>query len=265
MLIKRNTAFILTSILIIFLSCGGGNRIITNVEGDTESGELVLDSLPSFSRDNSYKLSYGDVLDISFLHNDEYSQRDVKVRPDGMISYPYIGELKVAGISPSKLDSILTSRFSEIVLEPDMTVTVKEFKEQMVYVLGEVELPGGYEVNRARDLLSALSLARGTTKKSKENGVLVIRRRSPNKVIGININYKDLVENNRFDLNIALEPYDIVYVPKSKIGKAVEFVESLYDILNKPAELYIKGWEIWNAGAVYEYYERAVIRAESID
>ncbi len=252
----RKPFFLLLFLVFILSRCGGGNRLVTFRDGEVIRGELVLEELPPAPEEEGYVIAYGDVLDIHFLYNKDFSREAVKVRPDGRISYPYVGELMVAGTTVSRLDSILTSKFSEIILDPDISIMIREFRPWLVYVMGEVRNPGGYPADEGTTLLKALALSRGPTDKGKANGVIVMRRIAPDHIIGIQIDLKQLIDKNRFDLDIPLKANDIVLVPKSNIAKAEDFVTSLYDILSRPADLYLIGWRVANVRVLYEFYRR---------
>lgn len=242
---------------IVLLGCAGGNRLFSNRDGEVESGALVLDSIPRQPAPDEYVIGYGDKMDVSFLYNESLDQRDIKVRPDGKISLPYVGEVRALGMRVSALDSILTAKYAEIIVNPSVTVIIRDFASQVVYVLGEVANGGGYPYTRGLTLLSLLAQGRGPTDKGKQNGILVIRRIAPDHVVGIQIDLTDLVKGKRFDLDIPLEPNDIVYVPKAKIAKAADFADMLSKILINPMDLYIKGWQVSNERVLYDFYRRS--------
>lgn len=88
-----------------------------------------------------YRLSAGDKLDIKFFYNPELNET-VVVRPDGRISLQLVDEVAVAGITPAQIDVLLTSKYSRELKRPDVTVIVKSFGVQQVYVGGEVGRQG---------------------------------------------------------------------------------------------------------------------------
>ena len=235
---------------------GGGNRLISNRGGDVESGELVIDDIPQRPGPEEYVIGYGDVLDVVFFYNRELNQVDLKVRPDGKISLPYLGDVAVAGKPVSALDSVLTARYSEILMNPNVTVLVRNFSPQVVYVLGEVSDHGGYPYTKGMTLLDFLAISGGPIKSSKKSGVIVIRRVAPDHIVGIQVDLRDLLDKKRFDLDVSLEPFDILYVPKARLSKTQDFVLALGDILNTPADLYIKGWYVANVKVLYDFYKR---------
>lgn len=244
--------------LLVFLlmGCGGGGAhfLFSNRNGEVERGKLVLDSIPSRPDSSEYLIGHGDALDILFLYNSDLNQRELKVRPDGKISVPYVGEVLVAGRPVSLLDSVITARYSEIIVNPDVTVVVTEFRPSVVYALGEFQKPGGYDYHDGMTLMGALALSGGPTKHAKRNQVLVIRRVAANRIIGIQINFDQLISQERYDLDVPLQPFDIVFLPKSGIARGQDFMLALKDILITPADLYLKGWQVANVEYLYEFY-----------
>ncbi len=228
--------------------------MFTRRDGEVVSGKLILEEIPGQPEGDTYVLGYGDVFDVLFLYNDEYSGRDITVRPDGKISYPYVGEVNVAGMTVTALDSLLTMSFSDIVKDPDIAIVVKRFQPKMVYLMGEVTQPGGYPIESEISLMQAISMGRGVTPKAKLNSVLIIRRIAPAHIVGIQVDLKSIIEDHRYDMDIPIKDNDIVMVPKSVISKAEEFVASFSNILTSPTTMYLRGWQIVNQEVLYDYY-----------
>ena len=247
--------------VVIWSGCGGvGDKVYDQVDGEMSWSSLDPDSLPEPPEPESYFIGYGDVLDVNFLYEKEYSRENIKVRPDGRITYPLAGEIFVAGMTPSDLDSVLTEAFSEIVLDPRITVIVKEFQPQMVYVLGEVGNPGEYKYVRDMTLMQVLSKARGYTDDARKSNVLVIRRIGEDHVVGMEVSIDAILSKNDFSHDVPLKPFDIVYVPKSRIATTEQFIKRMGTILGTPMELYLKGWQVANVKLYYDYYSRQVQR-----
>ncbi|MCX5752321.1 MAG: polysaccharide biosynthesis/export family protein [Candidatus Krumholzibacteria bacterium] len=248
---------VLGLIVFILAGCGGGNRLISNRDGKVESGELILDSLPMRPDASEYVIGHGDALDILFLYAADFNQIDLKVRPDGKISLPYVGDIVAVGKPVSALDSVITARYAEIIVNPDVTVIVRSFRPQVVYALGEVASPGGYEYHDGMTLANALALGGGPSKSGKRSEVLVIRRVAPDHVVGIQVDINDLLSGKRFDLDIPLQAFDIVYVPKSKIAQGQDFMLALKELILTPSELYLRGWQVANVKILYDFYRKS--------
>lgn len=244
------------SLVVTLGGCGGGNRFISSRGGQVESGKLDLGNIPVRPEPKEYVVNYGDALDVLFLYNNDLNQLDLKVRPDGKISLPYVGDVEVAGKPVSALDSLLTSRFSEIIVTPDITVIVRNYRPQVVYAMGEVASPGGYEFHPGMTLTDFLALSGGPNKMGRRNAILVIRRVAPDHIVGIQIDLGQLLGKKRFDLDIPLQAFDIVYVPKSALASALDFSLAVRDILGMPAQLYLSGWQIANQKVLFDFYKR---------
>jgi polysaccharide export outer membrane protein len=237
--------------------CGGGNRFISNRGGQVESGELVLKDIPRRPAQKDYIISYGDVLDVVFLYDTPLNQSALKVRPDGKISLPHVGEIAVAGMPISALDSLLAARYSEILVDPSVTAILHDFQAPVVYIMGDVNVPGGYPFRSGMTLLNALTLSGGPLKTARKSGVLVIRRIGPDHIVGIQIDLREILDKKRFDLDIPIEPLDIVFVPKSKLSSAEDFVSVVSDLLIKPSDVYLRGWEVANVKVLYDFYRHS--------
>lgn len=121
-----------------------------------------------------YLLGPEDVIEITVWGQQDL-QRQVAVSLDGMITFPLIGEVKAAGKSPQDLEKSLAAKLANgYLVNPQVTVNVKEYKSQKVYIMGEVKNPGTYPVTKKNDLLYTLSLAGGFTPNAG-NDVLVVR------------------------------------------------------------------------------------------
>ena len=92
-------------------------------------------------RPAAYVIHAGDQLDIKFFYNPELNE-SVTVRPDGKISLQLVDEIQAAGLQPSELDQRLTELYSHELKKPVLTVIVRSFTGQRVYVGGEVNRQG---------------------------------------------------------------------------------------------------------------------------
>ena len=88
-----------------------------------------------------YHLNPGDVLDIKFFYNPELNET-VMVRPDGHISLQLANEIMAAGLTPEELRKSLTERYGKEINKPELSIIVRSFSMQRVYIDGEVNRPG---------------------------------------------------------------------------------------------------------------------------
>jgi polysaccharide export outer membrane protein len=116
---------------------------------------VLLVMLPLHSYAADYVIGEGDGLDIAV-----WGVRDltfsVRVRPDGKITIPGLGDVAVSGQTPSQLQILLYERFKELVKNPIVTVTVREVTNNRVYIFGGGVSSGVYDLNRRTTLLQLL-------------------------------------------------------------------------------------------------------------
>jgi polysaccharide export outer membrane protein len=217
-------------------------------------GDFVRDSAPAVPETRQYVIKVGDVLDVVFLYHSNLTTLQIPVRPDGKISLPHVGDAQAAGLTPMALDSLLTDRFAEILKEPNLSVIVKDTVKKRIYVLGEVQSPGGREFARDVSIIQAIAQAGGLTKEAKANHSVLIRQEGDAKIIGVEINVDAILSGSALYNNIQLRDQDIVFVPRTRISSVVEFAEAVKTILDLPLDWYFTAWQIRNMQASYEFF-----------
>jgi polysaccharide export outer membrane protein len=160
---------------------------------------------------NRYQLQPGDVLQVTVWKETELTS-EVLIRPDGGISFALAGELHAAGHTVGELTLMLEKRIRKF--EPDavVTVMVKSAAGNRVYVIGKVNHPGDFPLNRPIDVMQALSLAGGATAFADTNAIRVLRR-DGDREESIAFHYGDVARGRRLDQNILLQSGDTVVVP----------------------------------------------------
>jgi len=182
-----------------------------------------------------YTIAPGDELDIKFFYNPELNET-VTVRPDGMISLQLIDEIQAAGLKPAELDEKLTELYSRELRKPVLTVIVRSFTRQRVYVGGEVTTPGLIELTGGLTALQAVFQSSGFKETAQPAETLVIRKGENNQPIPLRVDLA-MVMNAGGGNDLQLRPDDIVYVPKSAIANANKFISDYIGGL-----LMFRGW-----------------------
>jgi len=161
--------------------------------------------------DLGYQLGPEDVLLIS-VWKDEHLTREVVVRPDGLISFPLVGDVPAEGRTVEELRLDLAKRLIKYIPAVNLTVAVVKPLSYKVYVVGRVTKPGEFLVGHYTDVLQALSLAGGLTPFAAENDIKVVRR-----VMGqqqtFPFRYGDVRKGLDLEQNIILQRGDVVMVP----------------------------------------------------
>jgi len=159
-----------------------------------------------------YIVGEGDLLKLTVWKEPDLSLSTVTVRPDGMISVPLVGVVKVGGESPSQIQDELTERLSRFLSHPKVTVTVTEIKSKSVYVTGEVTKPGVYSLVSPTGVLQAIVMAGGPTPFAHRKSIFILRS-VDGKEQKIPVNYVKLLRGDDHVQNVSLVPGDTIVVP----------------------------------------------------
>ena len=160
------------------------------------------------SADQGYRIGDEDVLQISVWGNPELNVQ-VPVRPDGMISFPLVGDVMARGVSPQELKANLEKDLSKFVKDPTVSVIVTEINSFKVYVIGEgvTTRSGVITLKRNTSLLQLLAQL-GSLKNADLDNSFILRNDKK-----LNNNFSRLVRKGDIAQDIQLLPNDIVFIP----------------------------------------------------
>jgi polysaccharide export outer membrane protein len=171
-----------------------------------------------------YKIQYGDQLDIKFLYNPELNE-NLPVRPDGRITLQIVGDLMVVDMTPTQLAEALKTRYAEEIKKPEITVIVRQFASQKIFVDGEVNKPGLLPLIGPMTVSQAIAQSGGFGYDARKNEVVVIRQNPAGKPFVTVVDILKVQRGIDMTNDINLMPYDMVYVPKSPIGEVDKWVD----------------------------------------
>ncbi len=158
-----------------------------------------------------YTIGPGDVLEIS-VWEDERLNRKVVVPPDGVISYPLIGDINVKGLTVADLRKIITQRLKDYISDANVTVILVEINSLKAYVIGKVNRPGEYPIGLDTNVMQILAMAGGLTPFASSDKIIILRKEK-GKIIKIPFNYDEVVGGKNLEQNITLKRGDVVVVP----------------------------------------------------
>ncbi len=210
-LMNKNYNAILIFLLSLFLTaCAASVR-------NPPSAASPLEQEFSSLQTPEYQVRAGDQLDIKFFYNPELNEQ-VLVRPDGRISLQLAHEIIAAGLTPAELTSVLTKKYAAELDTPEITVIVRAFGGQRVYVDGEVNKPGIINLSTPMTVVQSLAEAGGVKDTAKTSELVIIRRGPDSKPIALVMNMEKVVDGTDMGRDLYLMPNDIVYVPRSRIA-----------------------------------------------
>ena len=158
-----------------------------------------------------YTIGIDDVLAINVLRPEEITTV-VRVAPDGTISFPYIGQVHVKGLSLLQAQELIQNRLSQGYMKyPVVVVTLQESNSRKFFVYGEVAKPGGYLLDDKTTVLKAISRAGGFTKFGSASRVKILREKKEGGYEVIKVNIKAIMNGSSKE-DILLKPGDVVVV-----------------------------------------------------
>ncbi|MGZ8937614.1 MAG: polysaccharide biosynthesis/export family protein [Limisphaerales bacterium] len=126
---------------------------------------------------SDYKIAPHDIIVIDVFGEKDLS-KEFRVSATGTINYYFLGEMQVAGKTTTELREVLTTELNrDYLVEPQVTVDVKEYRLREVFVNGQVNKPGAIPLTGEQELtiLGALSRAGGFTPRASENKIKFTR------------------------------------------------------------------------------------------
>ncbi len=188
--------------------------------------EASLDITPA-----PYTIQPGDVVLVKFpLYADYDSQ--LPVRPDGKFSLPLIGEVEAAGNTPEALQSTLRTTYEDYLRHPDLTVNVVTFGSNVAYVGGEVRNPRMIDLGIHTSALRAIIAAGGSLDTGQMRKVVIVRDQGTPEPQILMLDLSRGLETLASAEDVWLKPRDMVFVPRTGISKANQFVrEYIRDML----------------------------------
>jgi protein involved in polysaccharide export with SLBB domain len=223
------------AIIVLLFLVFAGILLISCASQSSNVKEVQPISWPETQKPFIYTIAPGDQLDIKFFYNPELNET-ITVRPDGMISLQLIDEIQAAGLKPPELDNKLTELYSRELRKPVLTVIVRSFTRQRIYVGGEVNTPGLIVLPAGMTTLQAIFQSGGFKETADPAETLVIRKGENNQPMPIRIDLAALMEAQGGS-DFQLRADDIVYVPKSAIANANKFIDEYIGGL-----LMFRGW-----------------------
>ncbi len=171
-----------------------------------------------------YVLQVGDLIGIRFWDNPELDE-EMSIRPDGMISMPFIDEVTAAGRTPSELDAELTQLYQQELARPTITVIVRDAVGQQIFVGGEVKEQGVYDLRGRLSLFQAIQMSGDFLPSAYRAEVLVIRTRPDGTRIARSVDLNPVLSGANPNADMLLQAWDVVFVPRKKITTFDLFVQ----------------------------------------
>ena len=220
----------------------------------TDSGGVVdvADFEQPAAESGAYRLRLGDSVSIVF-QADRSLDYKTPISPAGTISVPSGGEIVAVGRTVGEIRVEIEKSMADLLLDPRASVVLERVAGQPVYVLGEVGNPGMVMSAGVIRVSMALAEAGGILPSGRPSSVMVVRTSGVAEATAIRIDVAKVWSGRDLSQDLTLEPYDVVFVPKSVIGKVDGFVDLFFNKI-APAQLfYLRGYDIANKRPLRQY------------
>jgi polysaccharide biosynthesis/export protein len=162
--------------------------------------------------DPDYVIGPDDVLSIHVWKEPDISGK-MPVRSDGKITVPLVGDIQASGLTPARLQLLITQRLSDFITNPQVFVAVEQMNSRQFTVMGEVLHPGSFPLTHTTRVMDALAIAGGFRDFAKLKKIHIMRRATEGGTQTIPFNYREVVQGHKLAQNIELQAGDTVVVP----------------------------------------------------
>lgn len=218
-------------LLVLFIlpaaGCGsGGNRPVVRTNFVDFTPEQLREI--EHAGDYEYRLQPNDVLRVAFANEPNLVRDPVLVLPDGAVTLVGVDRIKIAGLTVTEADSVITNAYATEYRDPQISVVVLESRGRRIYVLGEVVQPGMVDLpHGGLDIVGAVAQAGGFTEHAAKDGAVLVRVTDA----GYMVRELDLSDFHTLAFSdlatVDLLPYDVIYVPRTRIGDFSYFARSV--------------------------------------
>jgi polysaccharide export outer membrane protein len=165
-----------------------------------------------FGETEEYILQAGDVISVNVVEHPEFSGKH-KIRPDGRINYPVIGELDVASMTCAQLVKIMQGKLAPYINNPVVSVAIDSYYANKIFMIGDVARAGEYEIYEPVDVIKAVAMC-GGLKNARAKWAKIIR--GDGSVVSVNL--REVLSgaiSKREMAKYLLYPGDTLYLPES--------------------------------------------------
>ena len=193
------------------LALGGAAMLILTGCQTAEPSAGLTEAAATAMSSNSVRLNPGDVVQINFPAATAMSTTE-RVRLDGKLYLPLVGEVAAAGKTPAELQSDLVNAYGKQLQVKEVVVIVNS-SSASIFVTGAVNRPGKVQMERPMTVLDAIMEAGGFDPKRANMKKVALIRQSQGRYSRQTLNMKPVLKGENVT-PFKLQPFDVVFVPE---------------------------------------------------
>jgi polysaccharide biosynthesis/export protein len=191
-----------------------------NTQAQTEiNNTLASLALQTSTSSADYRLGPEDLVEITIFNvmgGPEEAQTprktQVRVSQQGKLTLPLLGEVTVAGLTPSALEQLLQEQYKKYIRDPHVGVFVVEYQSHQISVTGEVNHPGVIKITGPKTLIDLLTMAGGVNEQAGRQ--VHLYRQGPEGRENYVVDLYDLMQHAE-TVNLPVQTGDVINVPKA--------------------------------------------------
>lgn len=206
--------------VLLFFSIAMTTSGCTNGQADLPAApkEYTIKSIKEAPKPDPYLLQVGDTMDIKLRLNPELNE-NIIIPPDGLISTTMAKDVMAYGHTAKELREELARQYEAELTSPDVSVILRSFAPNRIYVTGEVTLPGEFvTAGPSLTLLQAIARAGGLKNSAGTDNIIIIRHKNGEPPSAYKVDYDAAKSGLDPASDVRLAAYDVVFVPRSDIA-----------------------------------------------
>ncbi|MFC1667720.1 polysaccharide biosynthesis/export family protein [Candidatus Omnitrophota bacterium] len=228
----KNHKIILNTLLITFFflasatfvySDGASQGLETSKTPTPNSPEKEL-SLTVEQEPLKYTMGSDDVIEIDVRHHPEFSGK-YAINSEGKIQYKFIGDIPIAGLNKLETKEKLANVLSKYIIDPDIEVTILQYRSKVIFIIGEVGAPGKYYMRAdsvsVRDAVVQAGLPTLSASMRKARLIHPSAKGRPKQE---KIDIYKIIYEGKLSLDKDMLPGDILYIPATLFAKAARIL-----------------------------------------
>jgi polysaccharide export outer membrane protein len=174
-------------------------------------------------RDPHYRLQAEDKIEVQYRYTPEYNTT-AAVQPDGYVSMPLIGEVKLAGLTLEQAAGAISLKAGARLTDPEVIVLLKEYVKPFFTVAGEVAKPGRIELHGEMTLVEAIAMSGGFKESAHRTQVLLLRKSAPDMAQVKIYDLRKMMSPKGIREDVTLRPGDMLVIPRNALSKIEPYV-----------------------------------------
>jgi polysaccharide biosynthesis/export protein len=174
--------------------------------------------------DNSYRLQVGDAIALHFFSYPDLDDT-ATIGPDGHISLRSVNDFQIAGMTLVEATNEINAHYDKVIRHPGVSVQIKTYALQQVYVSGQVNIPG--VIRSAIPLTASGAIAQAGGVKlpvANSGGALLLRRKPDGTIVYYRLGLRGDLPGAQGDP--ILRTNDLIYVPRKPIAVVADYIQA---------------------------------------